>query len=479
MKKKITIIIAILFVICSAAAIIGILNQKDEPITPPKELKATLESIYKGHDLTIETAENSKEVRDYINGEDYYIILDENDYREKPMLVDDIDTPSSYCNEIEIYLENYKEYYIKDEKKSEIYDNIYKFSSDDDCKYLILENYEKEIKIYNIKKDTITSLDITKIRNIEDLTKNTEDLDLFIFQGHEDKYGLVDPTGKIIIEPKYNMIRVIENDKYLVKLNKEYGIIDSKENVLVNIVYTGLNFTDNYYITLLDNNLYVLDKEYNSLLKEPIKTTLKYNYEYSNEYTAEFGDRETAYSVAEKNNNLYIKIYNKNHNKNKMYLINKDGIIKTLDKNLSYSFDDDEITPLYFYFIDETKNNLKYSIYDDDFNEIVLFNKEKDFDEYYIYGSYHDEYGYFIELQQIYNNTEKNEYYDLVGNTLLEKNLKTITLDNGYKLRIIDNKLTVFNSDKILLEEIGNFKYHGYNWLTKDNELFELKFTYE
>lgn len=74
------------------------------------------------------------------------------------------------------------------------------------------------------------------------------------------KYAVIDTDGNIVLETKYDEIRYLSNTgDFLVQLNEKYGIVSSKKEVKVKIIYSSIELMDSdagLYVVKNDNNKY-------------------------------------------------------------------------------------------------------------------------------------------------------------------------------------------------------------------------------
>ena len=82
----------------------------------------------------------------------------------------------------------------------------------------------------------------------------------FIVKGQDGKYGIIDYSNQTVLETKYDEIRYLSNTgDFLVQLNEKYGIVSSKKEVKVKIIYSSIELMDSdagLYVVKNDNNKY-------------------------------------------------------------------------------------------------------------------------------------------------------------------------------------------------------------------------------
>jgi hypothetical protein len=83
------------------------------------------------------------------------------------------------------------------------------------------------------------------IKRFSNITSSNFDLKtLYIKCRKGEKYGVIDGTGKVIIEPKYENIRECVDDFYEVQINKKWGIVNKKGDIIVKPNYYQVHFTN-------------------------------------------------------------------------------------------------------------------------------------------------------------------------------------------------------------------------------------------
>lgn len=74
----------------------------------------------------------------------------------------------------------------------------------------------------------------------------------------KNKYGVIDVEGNVILEPKYDNITYLHNTgNFLVEVNQKLGILSSKGETKVQIIYSSIEILDN------DEGLYVVKNDKN------------------------------------------------------------------------------------------------------------------------------------------------------------------------------------------------------------------------
>lgn len=85
----------------------------------------------------------------------------------------------------------------------------------------------------------------------------------------KNKYGVIDVEGNVLLESKYDNIRYLSNTgDFLVEMDQKFGIISSKKETKVKIIYNSIELMDSdagLYVVKNDNNKYgVIDTKGNT-----------------------------------------------------------------------------------------------------------------------------------------------------------------------------------------------------------------------
>ncbi|MGN0582695.1 MAG: WG repeat-containing protein [Oscillospiraceae bacterium] len=121
-------------------------------------------------------------------------------------------------------------------------------------------------------------------------------------------YGVKDRKGKIIIEASWNSIEKLGNECFLVSQyspkGQRFGIIDTRENVIVPFIYTGIeNFGNEFLCGKTENEKYVLfDYCGNVLINEEWDGIRK-------NYSGKSLETKGNYIQAEKQKDIYRIVY--------------------------------------------------------------------------------------------------------------------------------------------------------------------------
>ena len=138
------------------------------------------------------------------------------------------------------------------------------------CEYQNIE-YDNKNKLFIIKKDTQYG--------VYDITGNSIipiEYDYILVQGNyiyaevADEIKYFNIYGEQIEELKFESIVSTINDKYYIAIDEEgnYGIIDEKQNILVENTYAYIDYAfNNYFIALRDSKLGIIDENNNILVE--------------------------------------------------------------------------------------------------------------------------------------------------------------------------------------------------------------------
>ncbi len=90
------------------------------------------------------------------------------------------------------------------------------------------------------------------------------------FADNDDKMGCIDSTGKILIEPKYDLIRSFNKEGFAaVELDDKWGIIDTKGNIVLPLMYEELDECGDGYFLCSNQNKYGIINPFGKLIIEP------------------------------------------------------------------------------------------------------------------------------------------------------------------------------------------------------------------
>lgn len=117
---------------------------------------------------------------------------------------------------------------------------------------MVVKNDEKKFGVCDLKGQTIIG---TKYKSI----KFIESLKSFIVKTDDNKVGIITYEATPIIPPEYDNIEQINNQLYLVAINKKFGIINKEGKTIVYSEYDQIGVDATKYPSI-DNQYIMLDK---------------------------------------------------------------------------------------------------------------------------------------------------------------------------------------------------------------------------
>ena len=117
---------------------------------------------------------------------------------------------------------------------------------------MVVKNDEKKFGVCDLKGQTIIG---TKYKSI----KFIESLKSFIVKTDDNKVGIITYAATPIIPPEYDNIEQINNQLYLVAINKKFGIINKEGKTIVYSEYDQIGVDATKYPSI-DNQYIMLDK---------------------------------------------------------------------------------------------------------------------------------------------------------------------------------------------------------------------------
>lgn len=222
---------------------------------------------------------------------------------------------------------------------------FYDVYNPEDAYFEVTNNENREKGLFDINGKEIMSVVYDEITSVFHTYNN--EFKLTAFQVTKDnKHGLFSKNGEELLSVEYDYLeRVIYNNDYKVKKNGLYGIIDTKKNVKIPIVYNYIGNLDNgRLIKIHKNNLVgvygVTDKEkgiYNKIIPEEFNelSVLSYDTTKNTGYEVEMikFKKDGLYGVYNLEGNLVVSVlYDdiKSYN-NGVFLVEKDknfGLLK-------------------------------------------------------------------------------------------------------------------------------------------------------
>lgn len=186
--------------------------------------------------------------------------------------------------------------------------NSIKAMSDDYKDGYIVENKEGKYGIVDFTKKVILEPKYEEIKNIYDNGK-------YIVK-EEGKYKLINKESEIILEQKVENIVDMTGDNLIIKENSNYGIIDTKANIILDVEYQDLKHAfSNYYIAKKDNKYGIIDLNGNE--------KIEFSYD-------EINYREEGIIEANKSEVINSDIYNTN------FELKVKGIISLVETKKGY-----------------------------------------------------------------------------------------------------------------------------------------------
>ena len=112
--------------------------------------------------------------------------------------------------------------------------------------FVCLNGEEKKI-LNNENKEIFTNYDDVEPIQLSNLTEEKYERNVLIYKS-DDKYGLINMTGKRILDAKYDEIYSLgfKEGEIVVKENEKYGLVDSRGNTIIKNIYDSIE-SDEYY----------------------------------------------------------------------------------------------------------------------------------------------------------------------------------------------------------------------------------------
>ena len=322
--------------------------------------------------------------------------------------------------------------------------------------YLILNDGDK-ITLFNYNNSKSVTLNErindVKIYSYNELGKNDNNyINYIIAKDDNNKYGLIDYSGNIKLEFKYDRLEnYINKDEYVACLNNKCGLIDSNDKVLLSLEYDNIIYNQEYKVLLNNNTASIM-----YLNKIVVSSILPYNNLKDNSIKLIY-NKGLLYYI---NKADYEENTQGFWDNSKTYLIGNAGVIKRYDGYLEPIYDYNNEKLLYFYNI--YKGNGRYGItfYDTDLYEYYATNVNYDINyDYYVNITklYNDRNYYKITIND-YKGHLYNYYVDLFNSKMIKAKKAYYTyFSNGYSFTLIDNKLTIYKKDEII-DEYDNIR---------------------
>lgn len=339
---------------------------------------------------------------------------------------------------------------------------LYQNSDNDKTIYNVIEGIDSQLYIYNIDK-TINLYSINKekrlVNSIDNSKNNTVPIVYIDSNNHEILLGFYSNNYVYTLDKKQYTINGYElignNDKskiitynkneIIIHNNKKYGIYSIKENVtLLEPKYDKINNYDNtYYVAFKGNDAGIINSRDNVLLDFNYDN-IKKNIVIKNGKLAILNNNFeiiTKYDFKDPTNSAYVYNVDKNYllvTSEMAYLINNNGTYTSFKENIM-NFDNNY--------------NFYYS-YNDKDKEFVIYDKSID-KKYSIFVDNYDinngtiyKFGNTIIINDTYYNYDTGEVLDKINKNILDlSNVKILYLNGKLNIYINDKKIYNYEYD--------------------------------
>lgn len=282
-----------------------------------------------------------------------------------------------------------------------------------------------------------------------------------VVKNKEEKMGVIDLFGEVVIDYKYDNILNTYNNSFIVLDDSKYGIIDEHGEKLLKSSYKAIYDFGNYYIVVnTKNKMALYNEEYDNL------TGFKMDYDSLIPFDLRGSVRSVMlYKVNGKivvvNN--YLEDVNKTeYDKHDFYIINGEDIQKEIEQigfgcgNVVYTYDDDykiKIYDNYFETILEYKlNNVSkvedISLVGNNLYQVIYYDNENKLTKVYIDndGQERDyDLGTILFDKTLYTGFIKEED-NLLSLTMYDKNLEMLDTLEGKYIDNVGDYVVVDNS---------------------------------
>lgn len=282
-----------------------------------------------------------------------------------------------------------------------------------------------------------------------------------VVKNKEEKMGVIDLFGEVVIDYKYDNILNTYNNSFIVLDDSKYGIIDEHGEKLLKSSYKAIYDFGNYYIVVnTKNKMALYNEEYDNL------TGFKMDYDSLIPFDLRGSVRSVMlYKVNGKivvvNN--YLEDVNKTeYDKHDFYIINGEDIQKEIDQigfgcgNVVYTYDDDykiKIYDNYFETILEYKLNNVSKVEDillvgNNLYQVIYYDNENKLTKVYIDndGQERDyDLGTILFDKTLYTGFIKEED-NLLSLTMYDKNLEILDTLEGKYIDNVGDYVVVDNS---------------------------------
>lgn len=282
-----------------------------------------------------------------------------------------------------------------------------------------------------------------------------------VVKNKEEKMGVIDLFGEVVIDYKYDNILNAYNNSFIVLDDSKYGIIDEHGEKLLKSSYKAIYDFGNYYIVVnTKNKMALYNEEYDNL------TGFKMDYDSLIPFDLRGSVRSVMiYKVNGKivvvNN--YLEDVNKTeYDKHDFYIINGGDIQKEIEQigfgcgNVVYTYDDDykiKIYDNYFETILEYKLNNVSKVEDillvgNNLYQVIYYDNENKLTKVYIDndGQERDyDLGTILFDKTLYTGFIKEED-NLLNLTMYDKNLEILDTLEGKYIDNVGDYVVVDNS---------------------------------
>ena len=282
-----------------------------------------------------------------------------------------------------------------------------------------------------------------------------------VVKNKEEKMGVIDLFGEVVIDYKYDNILNTYNNSFIVLDDSKYGIIDEHGEKLLKSSYKAIYDFGNYYIVVnTKNKMALYNEEYDNL------TGFKMDYDSLIPFDLRGSVRSVMlYKVNGKivvvNN--YLEDVNKTeYDKHDFYIINGEDIQKEIEQigfgcgNVVYTYDDDykiKIYDNYFETILEYKLNNVSKVEDillvgNNLYQVIYYDNENKLTNVYIDndGQERDyDLGTILFDKTLYTGFIKEED-NLLSLTMYDKNLEMLDTLEGKYIDNVGDYVVVDNS---------------------------------
>lgn len=222
-------------------------------------------------------------------------------------------------------------------------------------------NNNKHYSLYNdeiyLLKEDFTIIENNDYQIIGDVSGDEIGLTVssnsskYIVVTKDEKYGLMDYDGKVVIDTLYDELAMVDDNLALAIKDKKYGVIDANNNVVIDFKYDGIRSIGDYYVVVLDEKLGVINKSGQEVVSINIDILVEYPSTLSgaNNFYAYYDGEDiiVEYYVPnskEEYDRNYLVIY-----KDKKYEIKKELIHKYYNFSEKYYYVDSSDNKVLFY----------------------------------------------------------------------------------------------------------------------------------